>query len=340
MDTQPLPIFISSRLDECAAERDIAREVANQLGFAAQLWEDFPPQFRPERETYETHIDTCFLFVLIVWNDLSPVVERELKRAKREQKPILAFVKDAPGIEGHKPRDPRLQQLIDQDLRGLTYTTFHTITEFRDRLRKALTDHLIWSVQKPVTFPSRRVLYAVGADLATRAKRRICLVARTPILLLGARPYGSPTPLDFEKQHYDSLREAVNRAAQGEVDFFCAYLAVATRQEIEHQSLHQLATANLTELFHLTVQEKQGSHFILASYPSPEETIAQFTFMVGDDHVAIWFKDPATPDEDVSISFRDKRVADALCRLAENVSKKNNLQGLLQDIGLTPATAP
>jgi hypothetical protein len=144
---QRVRVFVSSTLDELAAERAAAREAITQLRLAPILFESGARPY-PPRELYRAYLAQSDIFVGLYWQSYGWVapsmqvsgLEDEYQLAG--EKPKLIYLKTpAPEIE------PRLQALLDRIRTEDTasYQKFATPDELRERLAndlaQLLTEH-------------------------------------------------------------------------------------------------------------------------------------------------------------------------------------------------------
>ena len=132
-------VFISSVLNPCLEdlrkERDIARQVVESYGFLrAWAFEKAPASFEDLDESYLRNVDDCDIFTVIVGAEASNPVAAEVQRAKRLNKPILAFAKLVPN------RKPMAQMLLESA--GTKYANFESTDALRQIVRDAI-DHSI-----------------------------------------------------------------------------------------------------------------------------------------------------------------------------------------------------
>lgn len=137
---QRVRVFISSTLEELAAERTVARIAITQLHLTPVVFES-GAHSHPPRALYHAYLDQSAVFVGIYWQrygwvapdmDISGL-EDEYKLA--HDKPKLLYIKEpAPA------REPRLQTLIDRlrDEGAACYRRFGTPDELRDLLQDDL----------------------------------------------------------------------------------------------------------------------------------------------------------------------------------------------------------
>lgn len=114
----------------------------------------------------------------------------------------------------------------------------------------------------------------------------------------------------------------------GHIKFSCGYLIPTTKAElITHPVLKDFAKKQLSKLFDNSFKKNPKSLFSLAT-PSHERSLL-FTFIIGDDQFAIWFKDPYNPELDICISSKDRIVVDTLVHIFEKNCKVKNLKTIL-----------
>ncbi len=141
---QRVRVFVSSTLDELAAERAAAREAITQLRLTPVLFESGARPY-PPRELYRAYLAQSDIFVGLYWQRYGWVapamqvsgVEDEYQLSG--EKPKLIYVKTpAPA------REPRLQALLDH-IRAeeiASYQKFATPDELRERLANDLAQLL------------------------------------------------------------------------------------------------------------------------------------------------------------------------------------------------------
>jgi predicted ATPase len=141
---QRVRVFVSSTLDEVAAERAAAREAITQLRLTPVLFESGARPY-PPRELYRAYLSQSDIFVGLYWQRYGWVaptmqvsgLEDEYQLAG--EKPKLIYVK-TPAPE----REQRLQALLDhiraEDV--VSYQKFATPDELRERLANDLAQLL------------------------------------------------------------------------------------------------------------------------------------------------------------------------------------------------------
>jgi predicted ATPase len=137
---QRLRVFVSSTLDELAAERAAAKEAITQLRLTPVLFESGARPY-PPRALYRAYLAQCDVFIGIYWQRYGWVapgmdvsgLEDEYRLSG--EKPRLIYLK-GPGPQ----REPRLQELLDgiraEDI--ASYQHFTTPEELRDLIANDL----------------------------------------------------------------------------------------------------------------------------------------------------------------------------------------------------------
>jgi predicted ATPase len=148
---QRVRVFVSSTLDELAAERAAAREAISQLRLTPVLFESGARPY-PPRELYRAYLAQSDIFIGLYWQRYGWVapsmqvsgLEDEYQLAG--EKPKLIYLKTpAPA------REPRLQALLDR-IRGedtASYQKFATPDDLRERLANDLAQLLTERFTRP-----------------------------------------------------------------------------------------------------------------------------------------------------------------------------------------------
>src|SRR5512136_874055 len=137
---QRLRVFVSSTLQEVAAERAAAREAITQLRLAPVMFE-LGARPHPPQDLYRAYLDQSDIFVGIYWQKYGWVApDMDISGLEDEwrlsgDKPKLIYIK-APAPD----REPRLKALLDQ-IRSddwVSYKPFTTAPELRDLIENDL----------------------------------------------------------------------------------------------------------------------------------------------------------------------------------------------------------
>ena len=139
----PLLVFVSSRIDELRAERQAVREAIASLGLTRPwVFESTPATAQPLEASYLDKVRTCDLFVLLVAENTSTAVERELETAVQYGRPILAFLRSSrPGAT----RNPSTLSLINRI--PTKWESFESSSDLAVKVPRALLDEIIRRVR-------------------------------------------------------------------------------------------------------------------------------------------------------------------------------------------------
>lgn len=135
MSDRKLKVFVSSRMQELAAERQAVEVALEQLHVNSWIFEK-DAGARPDtiQQTYLSEINTSDLYIGIFWKGYGEYTIEEFEHARRLSIPMLVYEKRA-DLEEPIGRDERLQNFLDQisDVQsGLTIRWFNTHKELGD----------------------------------------------------------------------------------------------------------------------------------------------------------------------------------------------------------------
>jgi predicted ATPase len=168
---QRVRVFVSSTLDELAAERAAAREAIAQLRLTPVLFESGARPY-PPRELYRAYLAQSDIFVGIYWQRygwIAPTMQvsgLEDEYQLAGERPRLIYIKTpAPA------REPRLQALLDRirSEDATSYQKFATADELRERLANDLAQLLT----ERFTSPKQTTVHARPAPLPVPRSRLI-----------------------------------------------------------------------------------------------------------------------------------------------------------------------
>lgn len=344
---QPVKVFISSALEELEHEREIAKAAIQRLRLVPVLFEGLPPTSKALEESYLDEVRDCDLFVLILWKSLRRPVRKELHEASLMRKPILVLLKD---LRGSESRDRDLLEFIgglggsEEELDKTQpertgehsqrfvpfYKSFRSLSDLESLLGDGLSFELSRLLRRTITTThSRLEMYELGSRIAEFAKRRLYVVQRTPLLLLGAREYGdsSKNKVWYEQSLLDELNKWAERTTQDDsAEFVCLFDLHATRQEIRKSKLQKTAKRSLARLKRL--EQKSGRRFRFL--PMPASHSGPVT--IGDDWAAIWI----LGEEDAAcVSVTNRDIADKLVEVLSPLGTRHLPVGeMMSELGL------
>jgi predicted ATPase len=177
---QRVRVFVSSTLDELAAERAAAREAISQLRLTPVLFESGARPY-PPREIYRAYLAQSEIFVGLYWQRYGWVApSMQVSGLEDEyqltgEKPKLIYVK-TPAPE----REPRLQALLNR-IRAegaVSYQKFATPDELRERLANDLAQLLTERFTSPAqaAVPARPAPLPVPRSSLIDRQQEVALV--------------------------------------------------------------------------------------------------------------------------------------------------------------------
>ncbi len=138
-----LRVFVSSRMQELAPERQAVEAALDDLGVDAWLYEE-DAGARPEtiEQVFLEEVAAADLYIGIFWKGYGAYTIDEFEHARNLGKPCLIYEKRA-GIEGQ--RDPKLQAFLDRISRvetGLAVGWFDTTDELGELVKRDVAREL------------------------------------------------------------------------------------------------------------------------------------------------------------------------------------------------------
>jgi hypothetical protein len=176
-------------------------------------------------------------------------------------------------------------------------------------------------LRSPFQASGKPSLFRRGTQLVGSAKTRLVLAAKTPIILIGTRPYdGSQPPRVYEQQQYDAYWKAIGDSSTGRgLRFICIASWPCMVDELRKDVSSTLAGrvgVNYKRLLSQSSQHASESRAVFAWHDNPEP----MTFMVSDDDFMIWFKDDS--GDNVWITANNEVVASALYFQAQAIASR------------------
>jgi hypothetical protein len=175
-------------------------------------------------------------------------------------------------------------------------------------------------------------LFTAGTALVLDAKHRVILVAKTPIPIVGPRPYdGSSEPPYYEREQYDVYANLIERSAKAhDLEFICIASLPALQVDIANVVDSQRATFrdrirhNLERIFAAEALPGSRCQFRWA----PENLLT--TVLITDENFLLWLKDDK--GESVCFTAKSPLVADALAYQAIELSNHVSMDEVLSFI--------
>ena len=175
--TSPLYVFVSSKMQELAAERQALRELIPALSndlVTLQAWvfeEDAPAADRSIRQVYLDALKRSALYIGLFWNELGEWTLDEFERATEWGIDRHIYVKNVASDR----RDPRLQAFLDAQsdvISGITPKWFTTVDDLCQQVRKSIE---VWLQDRLVRRPgdTTATLAEVSDDLPDLPPRLI-----------------------------------------------------------------------------------------------------------------------------------------------------------------------
>jgi Predicted nucleotide-binding protein containing TIR-like domain len=230
------------------------------------------------------------------------------------------------------------QPKLSTDLLGITYLSLNRKASAKNKLKTWLTEIMIGDgrqseisrLRSPFQSAGKQSLFEQGTTLIRRAQCRVALVAKTPIPIVGTRPYGQPNhAIQYEKAQFEEYTNLARAASGGATPEFCCVGSISALSEdiqgVAKDEFSQLVRSNLNELY--SWSQKPGSKFQLRWC----ETAVPMTFVVADDTFLIWFKDGS--GENVWITAENDVIARALWDQAHKLSREISVPDIEVHIG-------
>jgi hypothetical protein len=329
---QSVVVFISSREHELAPEREIAAETITKMGMSPwRLDEDGAPQSnRDPRHSYLPAVESCHLFVLLLWKEYSAAVKAEFDLAKRAGKDVLCLVKNI--VDPERP-DAEIREFITHVKKsGCTTKSFRTLQELRAHIVQGLVLAFRKRLESPFQASGKEKLFNTGTKLVEQSQQRVILVARTPIPLVGTRPYDKPRAhFGYEKEQFDAFENLISDAASGKGKAFTLVASLSAMSSLiaENADKHTFQAWVRNRIIDLGQKSAPSSSrlellWINKNNPHP------LTFLVADDSFLIWMKDE---QDDVWITWMNEPIARALEFSSRQLAGKFNINKVMAELG-------
>ncbi|HEY6410578.1 MAG TPA: DUF4062 domain-containing protein [Ktedonobacteraceae bacterium] len=249
--TQPLSLFISSKMQELAEERRAVQTALKEYEMHGWLWED-DAGARPEpiRSTYLAEVEACDIYIGLFWLGYGPYTIEEFERAHQLRKPCLVYEKYV-NIEQRNPQLVsflhRLQAAENPD--GLTVYRFETSSQLAKQVQidvmRLLTTRFRENRQQPSTrlwnIPYRRNPFFTGREDALEQLQEYFTQSKTaaltqPPAITGLGGIGkTDIAVEYAYRHREDYRYVlwVNAAIHDTI--IASYLELAALLELSEQ---------------------------------------------------------------------------------------------------------
>ena len=335
-----LKVFIGSS-GEAEETMDIVAEWVERLGYEAQPWNDhtiFPLSNTTFDSLHKTarEVDAA----LFIFSE----DEKAWYRGDRVDLPrdnVLLEFGLFSGVLGKgavaiatlgKPKLP-------SDLGGVTYlplakkaTAKNKLKRWLDELASGADHRKIDRLSQPFQSAGKRSLFEQGTTLIKEAKFRVALVAKTPILVVGSRPYGKPEQANsYEKtqlEEYQSLADAASRG--GSLEFRCIGSLPSLQNDISmapNDAFTDLISSNIQN--YQTLSLRKGSNFSFRWCQHGN----LMTYVVADNKFLMWFKNAG--GENVWITAESEEISGALWDQSHTVSETYDYPRIAENVGLS-----
>lgn len=202
---------------------------------------------------------------------------------------------------------------VPSDLQGITYDAYNSTKK-----RSAEKELKRWA--RGVTKIKREMnttrlfaqhkkqLFEHGTDIISVAKNRVRLFAKTPVPIVGPRPYEveDSSQYSYERDQFAAYWKIIERAAAGELSFALGASLTCFAEELKGRSLDFKESIKEKIRLLYEMKARPGSKISLHWTEDRNPT----TFVVGDLESILWFKGHNSDN----VWFRDgsAEVADAL----------------------------
>jgi hypothetical protein len=283
-------VFISSSLTELESEREIAQKTLTQLNLEPVMFENLPAMDKPLENAYIDAIKDSHIFIIILWKDLTEAVEREYNTASDLEIPILMLVKIPTFRE---TRTQRLENLINiaanqnaQINRIVPFRkNFRTLTQLEHELKEGVTklvsDKFTGNSQ---TTTNIDLIRETNLQMIQNARRKLLIVAKTPILLLGPRPYCSTHKNLTKDKFHQALTNWIETMKNDErKKMIYLYSLEDTYKEMKENHLEHIVRTKLEK--YKKIEEETNERFVLSSIKEFPGRIC-----ISDNNFAISFR--------------------------------------------------
>src|SRR6266568_7994504 len=148
--TQPLSLFISSKMAELAEERQAVQRALKNYNMYGWLFEkDAGARPASIQQTYLEEVASCDIYIGLFWQGYGQYTIEEFEKARFLHKPCLVYEKHV----AMEQRDPQLTTFLRSiqhvtDPRGLTVRRFQTARELAEQISQDVMHLLVTDFRK------------------------------------------------------------------------------------------------------------------------------------------------------------------------------------------------
>lgn len=228
---------------------------------------------------------------------------------------------------------------LPTDINGVTYIPFapdkpetfkHEVTKWASGVKAAIAREVEAPVVSPRFAVTKQKLFEAGTKLVSDAKARVTLCAKTPVVVVGPRPYAKKSqPVPYEQDQFNLYMMLAERASRGELSVTFISSVPAIKLELEAVKNNQFRNRirnNLRCLFGLS--KKPGSLLELSWYYGTSPC----TFVVSDDHALLWWK--GTTQDTVMITQCSQEFSTTLSEHHGGALQSSTEYAMLRKLGL------
>lgn len=204
---------------------------------------------------------------------------------------------------------------VASDLKGLGYVPIDPSNPSRPRVREEVirfAERLkeIERAYDPQLFnvTGKRELFQAGSQIIANRADHVTLAAKTPVPLMGARPYDrTSAPYDYETEQYNLYWRIVESAGRGESEFTLIASIPSIAEDLKdcnNDDFHAHVDANLRRLYDLASSAGSKVHLWW------HEGLCPPAFLVADSAALVWWK--AGNGDSIWMAHRSPKAAGAL----------------------------
>ncbi len=280
----------------------------------------------------DADIKRANMFVMLLGAKHNPRFEKELETADKADIPMIVL--DLYDVE---VREPEVKELISkQD--GFFDIIPCKLEVLPEKLEDTVKNELLRRLKMSYVVTDVETLVRKGIDILKKAERNIIVLAATPIPFTGADKTRAQVDEEYTRVFKKKAEEFSKRES---ASMSCGFVVEEMLKHLrERNADQQKIRQNIKDVYGLTGTDgscSKSNFSIRALLDKPTEhcdvncphsreaidyPAKHLTFIVGDDHFAIWFKDPDRGENlTITISDKNQTVAAVLEKIYQKVSK-------------------